>query len=429
MVVKKNMALSYRLTAVLLLAASTAHAQTLTREERTVVERVDANMAAAIEVLDRTVSIPSATENREGVRRVGDILASELKSLGFSTRWAELPREMQRAGHLIAERTGTSGSRLLLLGHLDTVLQTETFGRTGNQARGSGVADMKGGNVVILSALRALHEAGALDGRRITVVFTGDEESPGEPFSESRRELVEAAKRTDLALSFEATVRNTATVARRGQSYWTLEVTGSTGHSAGIFGEERGSGAIFETARILAAFHEQLRGQEYLTFNPAVIVGGTDVTFDTDHGTAVGKHNVVAQKVMVRGDLRFISDRQRETARSRMRAIVARNLPRTSATITFQEAYPAMSPTPDNLQLLRQLDQVSRALGGGPVEALPADERGAGDISFVAPFIPGLDGLGIMTTGVTHAPGETADLASLPLLIKRAAILIYRLTR
>jgi glutamate carboxypeptidase len=72
---------------------------------------------------------------------------------------------------------------------------------------------------------------------------------------------------------------------------------------------------------------------------------------------------------------------------------------------------------------------VSRDLGAGVVEALPADERGAGDISFVAPFIPGLDGLGIMTAGVTHAPGETADLASLPMLIKRAAVLIYRLTR
>jgi glutamate carboxypeptidase len=327
---------------------ASASAQTLTPEERRVAARVDANMDAALALLDRTVSIESATENLAGVRRGGDVQATELTARGFSTRWSEMPAAMKRAGHLIAERGGTTGSRLLLLGHLDTVLQSETFARVGNEARGSGVADMKGGNVVMVSALKALHEAGVLEGRRVTVIFTGDEESAGEPFTESRRDLVEAAKRSDLALSFEATVRNTATVARRGNSYWTLDVTGSTGHSAGIFGEERGSGAIFEAARILTAFHEQLRGEEYLTFNPAVIVGGTDVAFDTDHGTATGKRNVVAQKVMVHGDLRFISDAQRDNVRARMRAIVARHLPQTSATITFQDAYPAMSPTPEN---------------------------------------------------------------------------------
>jgi glutamate carboxypeptidase len=241
--------------------------------------------------------------------------------------------------------------------------------------------------------------------------------------------LVDAAKHNDVALSFEATFRNTATVARRGASLWTLEVTGSTGHSAGIFGEARGSGAVFEAARILTAFHEQLRGEKYLTFNPSVIVGGTDVNFEQDHGAAVGKSNVVAQKVVVRGDLRFISEEQKESVRARMRAIVAQNLPRTSATIQFQDAYPAMAPTAANLELLRQLNQVSHDVDGGDVVALPAEERGAGDMSFTAPFIPGLDGLGILSTGGGHAPGESADLGSLPLLIKRAALLMYRLTR
>ena len=159
------------------------------------------------------------------------------------------------------------------------------------------------------------------------------------------------------------------------------------------------------------------------------IVGGTDVAFDQDHGTASGKGNVVAQRVVVRGDLRFISEEQKERLRSTMREIVGQNLPRTTATIEFRDAYPAMSPTSANTELLRQLNQVSQAIGGGTVEALGADDRGAGDMSFTAPVIPGLDGIGIRSTGVTHAPGETADLSSLPLLTKRAALLIYRLTR
>jgi glutamate carboxypeptidase len=259
-------------------------------------------------------------------------------------------------------------------------------------------------------------------------VLTGDEERAGDPLTTSRHDLIEAAKRSDVALSFEATIRNTATVARRGGSSWTLEVTGSTGHSMGIFGPDRGSGAVFEAARILNAFHEQLRGEQYLTFNPSIIVGGTDVDFTVDHGAATGKTNVVAQKVVVKGDLRFISEAQKEATRAKMRDIVKSNLPKTSATIAFQDAYPAMSPTAANSELLRQLNQISLELGGGSVEALDAGERGAGDVSFAAPYVPALDGLGMRGEG-THAPGESAELASLPLLVKRAAILMYRLTR
>lgn len=413
---------------VVLSGVSPAAAQRLTAEEQRIVARVDANLEAAIALIARTVSIDSATQNLAGVRRVGDVLGQELQALGFATRWIDMPPGMNRAGHVVGERSGTSGSRLLLIGHLDTVLEGEKFERDGGRARGSGVADMKGGNVVLLYALKALHEAGALDGRRIAVIFTGDEESPGEPLAESRGILVDLARRSDIALGFEATVDNTATVARRGASFWTLEVTGSTGHSSGIFGEERGSGAIFEAARILHAFHDQLR-EPYLTFNPSVIVGGTDVEFSLDRGSAGGKTNVVAQKVVVRGDLRFISEAQKEKARSRMRAIVSEHLPRTGASITFQDAYPAMSPTEDNLALLKQLDRISRDLGAEGVEALDAGERGAADVSFAAPYVDGLDGLGIRHVANSHAPGETADLESLPLLIRRAALLIYRLTR
>ena len=60
----------------------------------------------------------------------------------------------------------------------------------------------------------------------------------------------------------------------------------------------------------------------------------------------------------------------------------------------------------------------------------PADPmlRGAGDASFVAPFVAALDGLGAPGSGM-HAPGESVNLAGLPLQSKRIALLIYRLTR
>jgi len=79
--------------------------------------------------------------------------------------------------------------------------------------------------------------------------------------------------------------------------------------------------------------------------------------------------------------------------------------------------------------LLKQLDQVSRDLGFGAVDALDPGERGAGDIAYISNIIPGLDGMGIGGGENSHAKGEYARIDTLPMLTKRAAILIYRLTR
>jgi glutamate carboxypeptidase len=54
--------------------------------------------------------------------------------------------------------------------------------------------------------------------------------------------------------------------------------------------------------------------------------------------------------------------------------------------------------------------------------------RGAGDISFAAPYVPGLVGVGILGEGY-HAEGETAFLDSLPKQAKRGAVLMERLVR
>ncbi|HEY6186101.1 MAG TPA: M20/M25/M40 family metallo-hydrolase [Pyrinomonadaceae bacterium] len=407
-----------------------AGAQTLSAEERRIADYVDAHFEDAVRLLEQTVNVESATQNLEGVKRVGRIFQSEFRALGFNAKWIEMPPQMGRAGHFFAEHTGTRGRRLLLIGHLDTVLEGKRFVRDGQVARGSGTVDMKGGDIVLLYALKALHSTGALRGSRIIVIMTGDEENVGSPLEVSRRDLLEAARRSDVALGFEAGIENTATVARRGSSDWRLQVTAATGHSSGIFSEGVGSGAIFEAARILNAFHEQLRGEQYLTFNPSVIAGGTDVTFDNrdDHGAATGKTNVIARTVVVRGDLRFISEKQRDAAKARMTDIVSRSLPQTKSEITFEDNYPAMSPTPENYALLKTLDQASRDLGLGSVEAFDPGGRGAGDISFVAPFISGLDGLGARGGG-SHAADEFAELDTLSIQIKRAALLIYRLTR
>jgi glutamate carboxypeptidase len=413
----------------LLLAGHAANAA-LTDEEMRIAAAAEAGMPRAIEVLAETVNVPSATENVDGVRKAGAIYARELAALGFETHWLELPREMHRAGHLLAERRGTRGKRVLLIGHVDTVLQAEGFRREGAKAFGSGVSDMKGGNLVILAALSALHAAGALDGTTIAVMLTGDEEDPGAPTSVTRQPLVDAAARSDVALAFEGATPDLGVIGRRGVGTWHLKVTGRQAHSSGIFHDDTGYGAIFEAARILDRFRVELP-EPNLTYNPSIIVGGTQVTYDAaaKGGTAQGKTNVIPRAVEVEGDLRYITRAQFESAAGKMRRIVANHLPQTSAEFTVQFEYPAMAPTDANRGLLQTLDTVSRDFGATAVRAQGPAERGAGDISFICEGnIACLDGVGAVGDN-EHAPGEVIDLDALPLQIKRAALLVYRLTR
>lgn len=419
--------------------APPAPAQQLTPEEARLAAWVDAHADEATALLERLVNINSGTMNHPGVRAVGDVLRAELDALGFETEWIDLPAEVNRAGHLFARRAGGRGKKLLLIGHLDTVFEEDdafqAFRRLdGTWAEGPGIDDMKSGDVVIVYALKALAEAGLLDGAQITVAYTGDEESPGEPLSVSRRDLIEAGRWADVALGFEGGIRDEeaewATIARRSSTEWLLTVTGKQAHSSGIFGADTGAGAIFEAARILAAFYDEVRGEEYLTFNAGSIVGGTDVTYDREatRGTAFGKTNVVPNRVVVHGGMRTISEEQTQRARAAMQAVVRRHLPLTSAEISFTDGYPAMAPTEGNRRLQGILSDINVGLGGAPMPALDPGRRGAADISFVAPYTDGLAGLGAYGEGA-HAPGERLDLASLRIAIQRAAILIHRLTR
>ncbi len=402
----------------------------LTPAEQKIRENIRQSQSSQISYLERVVNIPSSTLNLAGVRKVGAALRASLDSLGFDTKWVMLPDAVQRAGHLLAEHRGRPGAlRILLVGHLDTVVEPTgpTWARIDSMATGVGSGDMKGGDVIILYALKALQAAGRLKDMNITVIFTGDEEHPGDPLSVTRKELIDAAKHADIALAFEGGSHNEATTARRGASSWRVTTTGRQAHSAGVFGAA-GYGAIYELARIVNEFRVQLAGEEYLTVNVGTILGGTDVEYDTVaiKGSAASKLNIVAKSAVAHGDLRFISEAQKEKARAKMREIVARHLPGTDAKITFLDEYPAMSPTAGNARLLAAYDSASEALGYGPVRALDPGARGAGDISFVAPFIDGMDGLGALGTGA-HAPEERVNVNALEMQTERAAILIERL--
>lgn len=404
--------------------------------EAAIVKHVIDDRQRALALLQESVDINSGTMNFAGVRKVGSVFEREFKALGFSTQWID-GKAFNRAGHLVAQH-GTRGPKILLIGHLDTVFAEDSpfqkmqlIGE--GKASGPGTTDMKGGDVIIVQALRALRSSGQLDGMRIRVVLTGDEENSGDPTALSKQALLEAGEWADVALGFEDGDGNpkTAAVSRRGASGWQLEVKGKPAHSSQIFQPNVGYGAIFEAARILDGFRAALSSMPNLSFNPGVIVGGTDITIDaqTSRGSAFGKDNVIAQTVRVDGDLRAISPEQLALARETMARTVAAHLPGTSASIRFDEGYPPMAPTEGNARLLSIYSNASEDYGFGPVTAINPRNAGAADISFVADKVEmALDGIGMMGTG-GHTVAEVADLDTLDSQTIRAAITLYRLSR
>ncbi|MFT5135621.1 MAG: glutamate carboxypeptidase [Arenicella sp.] len=399
-----------------------------------IVEQIDLQLPRSLELLEDVVNINSGTLNLEGVRKVGKVFESEFNKLNFETQWID-GSSFERAGHLLASY-GQTGPKILMIGHLDTVFsKTDSFQKfqrlDSEHIAGPGITDMKGGDVIIVSALSALKKVGALENVRIKVILIGDEERNGNPLSASRAALVKAARWADIALGFEDGDGDikTAVIARRGSVDWSLNVSGKPAHSSQIFKADVGYGAIFEAARILNSFREQLAGEGNLTFNPGMIVGGTQVDFDssTASGTAFGKNNVIAKTAKVSGGIRALSPEELASAKQVMQEIVSDNLAHTSAILSFGEGYPPMAPSAGNRKLLAQYSAVSESLGYGPVEAVNPRNAGAADISFTAEYIDmALDGLGLMGTG-GHTKDEVADISSLQKNAHKAALLIYRL--
>jgi glutamate carboxypeptidase len=431
--------LLFVLFAVFYSLASNANstAKNLTLIEQKIAQTIDSTKQNYLSVLERTVNINSGTMNFEGVKETGKVMQKEFDKLGFETRWID-GKAFNRAGHLYASfgvDSRSNNKKVLLIGHLDTVFASnspfQSYKELGaNKIAGPGITDMKGGNVIILSILDALKKHGALEKLQVKIMLMGDEEKRGAPYQVATKELVEAGKWADIAMGFEDGDGDpkTAVVSRRGAIGWKLTVKGRPAHSSQIFREGYGYGAIFETARILNAFREELAKEPNLTFNPGVIVGGTDVEFDkaSARGTAFGKSNVISETTIVHGDIRALSPEQLEFAHNTMKKIVKDNLADTSAELVFYDGYPPMAPNDGNRKLLAMYDQASQDLGFGKV--LPVDPRkaGAADVSFVANHVEmALDGLGLMGTG-GHTVKEVADITTFTSQAKRAAILLHR---
>jgi len=421
---------------VMAIAAAAPVSARISPAEASMVRAIDAEQDRTVAMLTKWVEQNSGTLNSAGISAVGTMVRAELEPLGFQVEWIDMSAA-HRAGHLVARHKGNGrGKRLLLIGHLDTVFEPDSpfqhWRRDGNWAHGPGAADDKGGDAVIVAALRAMQSAGTLKNADITVFLTGDEEDVGQPLELARRDLIAAGKAADVALDFEGLIRDGGkdwgSTARRSAGSWTVEVKARSAHSSGVFTPDSGYGAIYELARILDRFRVDLR-EDKLTYSVGLIGGGTSAALDAGRIRleATGKTNIIPPVAVASGDLRAIDQAQIERTRAKMRAIVAQSLPGAQASISFDsDGYPPMPPTAGNRAILAELNRVNADAGLPIMAELDPVKRGAGDISFVASDVSGLAGMGPASDG-DHTPAERVDVPSISLQAKRAAILMSRL--
>ncbi|MFI4956366.1 MAG: M20/M25/M40 family metallo-hydrolase [Gammaproteobacteria bacterium] len=381
--------------------------------------------------LKTLVNINSHTLNPEGVRAVGESLRPRFEALGFQATWHK-NTDPDFGDHLFLTLPG-EGSHILLLGHLDTVYPISShfqrYEEKDGQATGPGVYDMKGGLLVILYALEALHAEGKLAGKHITVALLGDEEQTSQPWEVSRQALLKAAQSADVAIGFEfARADNVAVVERRGTTNWMLEVHAQGGHSSRVGQAECGSGAIYHAARLLQCMHEEMTKHLGMTLNPGRIAGGSMVKEQGAQAEVSGPSNIIATHAIVHGDMRFTHMQQfDDVVHSMQHHAKDPHDPHVQVTLTFSSPKPAMERTPGNDALLKRVSDISVSLGREPVHAVDRMIAGASDMNMVSPYVPAcIDSLGVLGGGA-HSEHEWIDIASFPFVVERVKRLLVEI--
>ena len=360
-------------------------------------ETLRRNMPETISLLEAVVNMDSPTVDKPLVDRLVHYLGTRFQTLGGSVEY--IPAE-RFGDHLVARFDGASKSRLLILGHTDTVFPAGEVGRRpfrieNDRATGPGVFDMKAGITLIWAALRA---SGPLP-RPVTVLLTSDEEM-GSP---SSRELIEReAGAADAVLVLEPSLPGGGIkTSRKGVGRFTVMATGRAAH-AGI-DPSRGINAIEEIAHQIVLLQGMSDGARGTTVTVGVVQGGTRV-------------NVVPAEAAVEIDVRITSNEEAARITELIRALRPR-LPGATLHIRGGINRPPMERTSDTGRLFEIARKIGEELG---IRIEEGSTGGASDGNFTAAMgIPTLDGLGPIGDGA-HSLEEYVEIASLP---ERAALI------
>lgn len=341
-------------------------------------------------LLASLVNIQSGSRNKAGVDRVCRAIRLEMETMGFS---CQTVIQTDYGNHLVARYPGTAPQKkpVLINGHMDTVFPVDTdfnfYSEDDTRCYGPGTADMKGGLVVGMSALKALIETRCPDIPPIVFVFNADEEI-GSP--SSRQLILDLARQSGLGLVLEAGgLAGEIVVARKGNLSVQIDVAGEAGHAA-FAGPDKAS-AILELAHKTIAIEALHRPDQGVCANVGMVIGG------------IGP-NTVAPHARAAVDFRFTTDADKTRLTDALDRIMAEPvIPRIRTTLTCVSQRPAMPETPVSMALFTLIKSLGKQLG---IPVIPERRQGVSDANIIAQAgIPVIDGLGPIG-GNDHSPKE-----------------------
>ncbi|MBQ9010096.1 MAG: M20/M25/M40 family metallo-hydrolase [Clostridia bacterium] len=358
-----------------------------------------------LKTLEAYVNQPSGTNDPEDVRKFAEMVAEDFRSLGFSVQL--IPG--CQYGPKLRAMIGSGDRQLMLMGHMDTVFSHDSYvpfrDIGGGKAMGSGIIDMKGGDVVMLYALKEVLPKLDLRNFRICAFLNPDEEIGS---IESRELILETAKQSFAALSFEPCGENgRLTCARKGVTSFRVSCRGIPGHSGAKYLEC--ASAIQALCALITDLYRLRDDAREISFNAGVIRGGT-------------AENVVAAEAECACEFRYFDEKLKEPLMGQIREICAREpVPGVTTSIEFGPSHPAIDLNEKSSVLLDLALSIAKKQGWMRYHQKTG---GAGDISIAGQTGIGvLDGLGLIGTGM-HTMDETANLESLPQQIALASEMI-----
>ncbi len=361
-------------------------------------------LTTPLETLKKYIDQPSGSHDAEDVAAVAALIAEDFESLGFTVK--AIPG--QKFGPTLDCTIGTGDQTLMLMGHMDTVFPHSVYvpykDNGDGTALGSGIIDMKGGIMIMLYALKEALPEIDLTKYKLRAILNPDEEIGS---IESHELILEAAKNSFAALSFEPSATGRLTCARKGVTNVTIECTGIPGHAGAKYKEC--ASAIQAVCAHITNLYTLRDDEKDISFNAGVVTGGT-------------AENVVAEKASCRCEFRYFDQKYQQILMDQITAICAQEpVPGVTTTVTFGASHPAIDLNPSSQALLDKAQAIAKEQG----REMPHEKvGGAGDISIAGQAGIGvLDGLG-MPGGMMHTVEEYADITKIPLQIELAAKLM-----
>lgn len=356
-------------------------------------EQLRARAPAMVEHLRAAVEAESPSNDLEATAGCAKTIAGIGEELLGA---APEVRAVDGRGHLLW-RFGAR-TRVLLIGHLDTVWPAGTIARwpftiDGDRATGPGAFDMKSG---IVQSLHALATVADRDG--VTVLFTSDEEI-GSPSSAAL--ITELGSSAEAALVLEPAEGGALKTGRKGVSMYTIEIAGRAAH-AGLE-PEKGVNALVEAAYQVLALQAMADPDAGTTVTPTIAQAGSAT-------------NVVPASARVEVDVRALTVAEQNRIHEQMQQLAPR-VPGTTIRVDGVPNRPPMELSSSS-DLFARAAAIADGLGIGPLRGVTVG--GASDGNFTAAAgCPTLDGLGGVGAGA-HAEGEHVLVSE---MVPRAALL------